>query len=485
MARIKLYEQGRLAPQAVGTPGISGAGETVSDLGASVLKETQKAIIAENAKIEIADNMEAENQRIQWENKWYNDLEKQRQDPNAVKDPYGLANSTFDLGKKSVDEYANSISNPRVRDKFIAKTQSSISSAQDYMRNWASDQTTTNAFVNLQEAITGITTQAGKVRGQAGFNGLLSQGEALIANAAPVIGTDKAFKLRQQLREDVASNFIYAHIDDSPGAVRSYIKSGMFDGILDEHQKLSLDKTAEAVTKRNIAEQHVATAMGNHMNINALRVAEAEGKLTVGQIDQMIKVAETNKYRKADIDKLYSMKIRLIKGESNRYAKKDNPEMIEVFTNGLGYITGFTQEGEVSVKGVKVAKGTTLERLQRSQDILDEHKYELTAKSAAKFQKVIDHGWMEYTAQNKYASKLHGNYFGLGKLYMDDYNKGLVRIQTYMDKHYTMSSDRKQAKAAAIQYYNKYYNQASKTKDFNNNDFTSYIIEKTNRGAGY
>lgn len=93
---------------------------------------------------------------------------------------------------------------------FLQKSVSTIDQAQTAMRRWASDQITTNAFISVKEGIDAIRMQAGKMKDPAGFNGLMSQGEALIVNAAPVIGAGNAYKLRTEMRKGIAEDFIYS-----------------------------------------------------------------------------------------------------------------------------------------------------------------------------------------------------------------------------------------------------------------------------------
>ena len=493
MGKVKLYEAQNITSRAVGTAGVNPIGDVFENASQNALVATQRMILAENAKIKIADNMEAEKHKIQWENDFYNNIEKQKQDKANLDNPFGLADDTYNSGTDSANEYASTISNPRAKEMFLAKSQETLASAQTGMRKWASEQTTTNAFVNLTDSLQGMYLQAGKVKNAAGFNGLLSQGEALIANAAPVIGTENATKLRYQMRKEVSKNYIYSQIDAAPGTVKAQLNGGLFDKTLDAQDKVSLLHTADAVEKRNIAEQKQASALSNHINVNQMRVAEAENKLTIGQIDNAIANAQKNGARQSDIDKLYSMKVRLIHGDKPHgqgghgsgspklYPKHDDPQSVDHITNDLAYITGFTQKGKVSAKGVKVDKETTLNRLQKSQDLLDANRTHISAKSAEKFQNIIDHGWMVYTDKNKYASNLHKNLPIFGKANVNEFNQGLIALQKNTDTTFKIKSDRQRAKAMAIQYYNKYYNTARKMPGFNNAKFTQDIINRTRR----
>lgn len=484
MAKIKLYNANNIVSTAVGTPGVNNLGSSLQDLAQNAQAATKKKIMAENAKIKIADNMEAEKNKIQWENNFYNNIEEQKKQKINLDDPYGLADTVLDQGQQSVEEYAQNITNPRVRDMFLQKSQSTIASAQKSMRNWASDQTTTNSFLSIQDSLAGMYIQAEKVGNIGGYNGLLSQGEAMIANAAPVIGLENAAKLRKQMRNEITKNFIYSQVDSAPGTVKKYIFGGVFDGALDAEDKRNLIHSVDALMKRNETQQKTASALGTHVLVNEMRFAEAEGTLTLKQVDNAILQAKNNGARQKDIDKLYSWKRRFLEEgttpSGTLYPKNDTPSAVNRITDDLGYITGFTQAGKVSAKGIKVDKETTLNRLQKSQDLLDENRENLSKKSAEKFQNIINHGWMVYTDKNKYASK-YSKILGRHGYNMNEFNQGLTALQTNADKMYQVKTDRQRAKALSIQYYNKYYDTARKMKGFNQAKFIQDIITRTKR----
>ena len=75
MGRINLYERRGLSSSLVGTPGISTVGNDVLEIGDEVAQLAQQRIKIENAKIAIADDIEAEKHRIDFENQFYKFLE--------------------------------------------------------------------------------------------------------------------------------------------------------------------------------------------------------------------------------------------------------------------------------------------------------------------------------------------------------------------------------------------------------------------------
>jgi hypothetical protein len=313
---------------------------------------------------------------------------------------------------------------------------------------------------------------------------MLSQGEALIANSAPVIGVENAAALRKAMRSEVTKSFIYSQIDASPGTIKSYLEEGVFDDTLNATERHKLTESANNLLKKNEKDKEQADALSNHALVRSMAVSEAKGELTLGEIDKAISQGEAGSMRQKDLDKLYSLKTRAIEEGVTRegvlYPKNDTPSAVNQITDDLGYITGFTQKGTVSKKGVKVEKGATLNRLQKSQDLLDANRDSLSRKSAERFQNIIDHGWRVYTDKNKYATK-YSKLLGKTNFNMDEFNQGLVSLQSNADKAYKVGSDRQRAKAMSIQYYNKYYGSARKMQGFNQAQFIQDIVTRTRR----
>lgn len=487
---IPLYQQGKLTPQATATVGKSNAGAAVQNVANDLLEATHREVLAENAKIKIADNMEAEKHKIQWENEVFNSIEKQKQDKANLDNPYGLADKTYETVSTTASQYANTIANPRAREMFLQKSTNTVGQAQDSMRKWASDQTATNAFVHVQESVIQLGMQAGKVKDKAGYLGVLSQGEAMISNAAPVIGIENALKLRESLRKEVAGNYIYSQIDSAPGTIKAQIQGGMFDKELDAKEKYSYLNAADAIIDRNAREQKAASAVSVHLDTLGYRMAEQDGSLTLGDVDKAIATARRSGVREADINKLVTIRGRLLKGEKKEAAAEDRAEATTLILNDLDYIISKKKDGKVTTT---VSKETTLHKLQRSQDILDDNREYLTKASADKYQKLINSGWEKYVSKNKYVKKKDVE--GLkwtekvfhGRDPADDFSRGLSGLQTKIDKTYVSKSDRDHVKRLAIQNYNKYYSQRSTLPGFNNDKFVDRIyIEATRRAKqGY
>ena len=248
MGKVQLYERRSLDSSLVGTPGVSNAGNDIMAMGEEVAQLTQQKIKIENEKIAIADNIEAEKYRIQYENELYKRNEKAKQD--NVNNPYAVADTAYEMGLAYADEVASGIGNPRVKEKFLSKAQKSAEQVQDKSREWASRTTAENAFVNTGESLELLTAQAGVIKDTSDLEGLLDSAERLAFNSAGVIGVERAHKLYETAKKSIYENFAYSNIDRNPHSVKALVDSGMFDGVLDEKEQLSLKSSADALARK-------------------------------------------------------------------------------------------------------------------------------------------------------------------------------------------------------------------------------------------
>lgn len=293
MGKIPLYQQGQIASSRVGTPGVSQTGGQIEALGGEVLKYTQQYIQAEAVKREIADNIEADKHRVEFENQYYRQLEQRKQ--QSVDDPYAVLEGSYGLGSSLVNEMASGISNERVRLNFQKKANESITGSQSKIRNWAFEQTSTNAFVNYETAMQGLATQAAGAGNLEDLDGLYLSAEKLMVNAIPVVGVEKARKSYETNTKAIADNFIYSKIDDAPGTVEQYLDSGFFDGVYNEKEKVALRDKADSIRKKNEYEAFIKQDAGNAEAITGLYAADTDGSLTLGMIENTIAGLEAQK----------------------------------------------------------------------------------------------------------------------------------------------------------------------------------------------
>lgn len=453
MVRVGLYEARGLAKQAVGTPGIDKTGDIIQSTGQDILSETQRYIQAENAKIKIADNILAETEKIKWENELFNQVEQAKQDPNNINNPYGLADSIFNTAQSSAQSYAKNISNPRARELFLEKSASTVGQAQSAVRKWASDQTVTNAFISVKEGVDAIQSQAAKVKDKAGFQGILSQGEALITNSAPVIGTENAYRLRQELRKGAAENFIYSKIDSAPATVKAYLDSGMFEGIYDEKDKAMIRHTADSIIKRNTVQKKAAAAVQSTNNYQTLLNMAYSGNIPLKQINDEIRRARLSGVRRdsKQMRNLMRMRDAVIQHGGYKYATSDSIAALDKIDAAFGLITNSGTKKDPEYK----LKNATLNQLQEMQDILDENGIFLTESTLKKKYQILNDAWENHVSGNPHVSKKIGIFQTKG-FPVDEYNKGLLAGYKYIDTNYK-GERRNQAKRVFSQTYNKYY----------------------------
>ena len=455
-----LYQRGSLASGAVGVPDVADPSKYMYAAGEELLKAGETYFKAEAAKRKISEDIAAEKYKIQWEHEYFKELENQKQ--LSQEDPYGLADKTFSMGEESISSFAKNIKNPRVRDAFNKKTTASLGSAQQMMRDWASNQTVANAYRDVEDSLATLYQQAGNMNNPEQFGMLRNQAESLIYNATPIIGTKGAEKMKKEMGKQMGENFIYAKIDDNPAAVKGFVNSGMFDDIFDEKEKYAILNTADLIAKRNQREREEAAEARAGKEFQVLVDKAVTGELTLLEINRLIDREKTIK-GKGTAQRLANLKMLREKAiASGQYEKarlipsEARQEVDNLFapvkeTNRRKSEKGkTTRTGETDYN----LKGATFEQLLEMQRTLDYNAVELTTEHRKKRYETMEQLWDDYfdSTGNRYHVKNEK------KLPYDiyQYNVGLNDIYEYIDKT-VPAKERENWKKQIAEGYSKRY----------------------------
>ena len=385
---------------------IYAAGEDLLKIGEAYLK-----IEAEKRK--LSEDIAAEKYKIQWEHEYFKELENQKQ--QSQEDPYGLADKTFSMGEESISSFAKNIKNPRVRDAFNKKTTASLGSAQKMMRDWASNQTVTNAYRDVEDSLATLYQQAGNMNSPEQFGMLRNQAESLIYSATPIIGTKGAEKMKKEMGKQMGENFIYAKIDDNPAAVKGFINSGMFDDIFDEKEKYAISHTADLIVKRNQKEQEEAAAAKAGRDFQGLLDKAVTGELSLYEINQMIDREKLVKgkgtaQRLSNLQLLREAAVNSDEYENAKLMPDEADKAIKDAFAGVKETTQSKSKDGVKTKtegvGYKL-KGATFEQLQYMQDTLDANAIFLSKEVRSKRYETMEQLWDDYFENkgNRYHAK--------------------------------------------------------------------------------
>jgi len=452
MARVQLYQTGNLANQAVGTPGVDPTGETIAEAGRTITEASRDYLKAETAKLKIANNIQAEVEKIKFENAIYEDIESRKQDVGNINNPYGLAESVYGSTEAGIQSYAKNISDPRVKQIFLEKTSVLPGQVQRSTQEWASRQTVTNAFVNVKEGIDAIGQQAAKMTDQNGFLGSLAQVDALITNAIPVIGVDKSYELRKYAKGQIAENFIYSKIDQSPETIKAYLNNGVFNGVLDEKEQSSVLRTAESIAKRNKRLQDDAIYAG--VSVDGQQVAQKiyQGTASLTDVNNYIYGLKAKGVRPNSKEMQTALKMRedVIDRGGLEYASTDTYEALNIIEARMSAI-------EKKGKGDKASyrlKNSTLNELTEIQNELYVNGVYLSKATYDKYQQRINAAWAKHVSNNPYAKKPL-KIFGMETPFktreaLDEYNNALKQGYEYLDQVY--SGNKKMANMAKAEF---------------------------------
>lgn len=404
MARINLYNANSLANQAVGTPGVDPTGETLMNIGSTITNATNTYIKAEAEKLDIANNIQAEVEKIKYESELYRTIEEQKQIKENIDNPYDYADTVYSTAELAAEEYAKGITNPQVRQRFEQKVATIPASAQKSATKWASDQTVTNTFVSVKEGLDHITMQAKNMTDLNGFNGCLAQGEALIANSVGVLGPEKAYALRQQMRKDIAENFIYSKIEMAPSTVKSYLESGNFDGIYDEKEKLSISKTCETIGKRNIAQQEGASHASTLAYGQNIMSSLSSGKATLSDVNGYINQLKSNgvSSNSKAMKTALAMRKTLIEKGGIKYAATNQSDALFKVETAFSSLPPIGKESDR--ENIKWGKDVTWEKINDLQDVLFNNAAMLTSSTYKAKQDILNNYALRLEENNPYAA---------------------------------------------------------------------------------
>lgn len=299
--RIPLYNRGALARESggdVNVPDTAGDFTRVSNMLFNTAEQNIAAdnrryaqleaarLKAEKEKRDMSDDIAAERALLDWENSAYQDLEQQKQQNFA--NPWSVYDGIDGRINESIDSYASQISNPDVADKFRKRAATSTRAIQNNVRTWATNQDSQNIMTNLQSGLESLYTRAGNAASLNEVAGLISQSDSFTLNAASAIGPEQAKKMADSARRQIAENFIYSRIDNSPNEIASYINGGVFDGIFDDkEQHTILGNAQRIVEKRQREAEDAAEAQANWKAMSFLPQLSS-GTATLSEVNNAI-----------------------------------------------------------------------------------------------------------------------------------------------------------------------------------------------------
>ena len=479
-----LYQRGSLASGAVGVPMVADPSKEIYAAGEDLLKIGEAYLKVEAEKRKLSEDIAAEKYKIQWEHEYFKELENQKQ--QSQEDPYGLADKTFSMGEESISSFAKNIKNPRVRDAFNKKTTASLGSAQKMMRDWASNQTVTNAYRDVEDSLATLYQQAGNMNSPEQFGMLRNQAESLIYSATPIIGTKGAEKMKKEMGKQMGENFIYAKIDDNPAAVKGFINSGMFDDIFDEKEKYAISHTADLIVKRNQKEQEEAATAKAGRDFQGLLDKAVAGELTLYEINTMIE-DEKRIGGKGKAQRLANLQtLRQAAVESTRYpnARISKEEALVAVNDIFSPVKETTQRKSKDGKTTKTGEvdysltGATFEQLQQMQDTLDANALFLSPEFRRKKYQTMNQLWDDYLEGNKYHKKTDRK----SPYDIYQFNDGLSAINQYIDKR-VPPEERNMLKAQFAEEYSATYDKYSQQPNFSFDKLMRYWTSQIDKNV--
>lgn len=499
--RIPLYDRGRLVNESGGAIDVPNVGAYQASYGNTYINEVERNLDEANrqaAKIraeqeaieakkrELADNIAAEKFKIQWENQYYKELEQQKQ--SNASNPYGLYDNIYDMTNKSLQQYMeNNISNSNVKDLFVKKTTSSISAIQNNVRSWASGQTVTNAFSDIQASLDELYKQAGNIGSPSGLAGLMSQGESLVNNAELIIGKEAADKIRNTSKRQMSENFVYSQIDNNPTMIKGYMQSGMFDGIFDDKEQFAITRTANTILNKNRIEQERANRVADSQVYRGIVDRASAGNMTLAEINREIQreKARGGSGTKKRLDNL--MRIRddiVLRGNYPNAALSDH-EALALVQDAFSGVT--KDKKSKSVTPSYSLANATYEQLSNMQSVLDDNAIYLSKSVRDKFYGMMSQLWEDSLSNNKYyqENKKYQNSLSTGKgftNYSEFYNIYNTLI-SYIDTNIPKASQN-ELKVLFSEEFSKKYDSYIQTKGYSPNKLIQYWIRQFKGKAG-
>lgn len=503
MGRIRLYDRQKLASAAVGTPGVTDTGDELIRMSNRQAELTAQQIKIDAAKIEIADNLEAEKYRINFENEYYKKIEQIKQD--NMSDPFAVPNKAFDDGNTLVSDMAQQIQNPRVQEKFKAKAQESIKTYEGKIRTWASRTVTENAYVNLADSMQALETQGGLVASPTDLTGLVSSAEKLALNSATAIGVEKANKLFEQTRKGIYENYAYSALDKDPAVVKTMVDKGVFNGILDEKEQLSLKRSADSLIRKRENEIKIGNRVGHIDTISALYDKEANGSLTLKEVDDAIAAFKRTGAGITDLRSLYAIRRSLLggdtsggsggsKGGKGRASYQNQAETLVSITDE--YLKIFDKVGASGKIMETPSTYITLGDLSNLQNkiITAVSQKRLDKSTGNAMLKGISAGKAMLAGTSRSVTSDVGLRAGLAQgriggkttkqVPIAVYNQAMRTINTWADRNIPDAKLRNEFKYEALTSFSMQYDEAKGAKGFNMNAYTNQIIAHYARKYG-
>lgn len=495
MARIQLYDR-NLPSALVGTPGVTRAGSELMSISQDIASLTADQKKLDAAKIEIADNIEAEKYRIEFENQYYQKMENAKQE--GIQNPYGVVDQAYNIGSSYASDMAQEISNLRVRDMFLGKAQKSLESYQGKIRDWASKTTTDNAYINLSNSMELLETQAGSIKNASDLEGLVASAEELAFNSAGVVGIDKANKVFEATRKGIYGNFAYSNIDANPNAVKVMVDKGVFNGVLDEKEQLSLKNSADSLIRKREAEIKRQNASAHIDTIATLYEKEMQGTLTLKEVDNAIATFKQTGAGVGNLKSLYSIKKSLLgddggsssgsgrrssgrsgggRGTSTKVSYREQVDTMVDISNK--YLAIFDKTGAGGTIKKKAAGYVTLGDLSKLQNEI------VSAVEAKRLDKATGNAMIKNIIRGKQAlsgtNRSVTSRPGFFKKETKDvpiaiYNEGMRSIYSWADRNIPNANLRNEFKYEALTSFAMQYDDARKNKNFNMNGYTNQII---------
>lgn len=499
MGKIRLYERQRLASSAVGTPGVSNAGDDLVRMSERQAQLVSDQIKVEAAKIEIADNIEAEKHRIQFENQYYQDLEKSKQ--ANINNPFAVPQNAYQEGTTLANNMAQQISNPRVKEMFLSKAQKSVEGFQPKLRDWASRTTTENAYVSLSDSMEALEAQAGQIRNPSDIMTLVDSAEQLALNSATVVGVERANRVYEATKKGIYENFAYSTIDQNPQAVKTMVDKGVFNGVLDEKEQLQLKKSADSLIKKREYEVKLQNRSGHLDTIATLYEREASGALTLKEVDNAIASFKRTGAGIGDLRSLYSIRKSLLTGGSGTSGRHSGTPSIqsqaETFV-GLTdeYLSIFNKTGANASIMATPATYVTLDDLSKLQNKIvyaADQKQIPKSTARAMIQNII-RGKKQLMSNTKSVTSDIGLRGALsqgrisGKTTKEVpvavYNEAMRNMGNWADRNITDPKLRNEFKYEAVTSFVMQYDEVKNKKGFSMNAYTNQIISHYARKYG-
>lgn len=499
MGKIRLYERQRLASSAVGTPGVSDAGDDIVRMGDREAALVAEQVKIEAAKIEIADNIEAEKYRIQFENQYYQNLEKSKQD--NISNPFSVPQNAYEQGTSLASSMSQEIANPRVKEMFLSKAQKSVESFQPKLRDWASRTTTENAFVSLSDSMEALEAQAGQIRNASDIPDLVNSAEQLALNSATVVGVERANRVFEATRKGIYENFAYSTIDQNPQAVKTMVDRGVFNGVLDEKEQLQLKKSADSLIKKRESEIKLQNRSSHLDTVAALYEKEAAGSLTLKEVDNAIATFKRTGAGLGDLRSLYSIRKSLLGGgtssTSGGRGSSSLQSQAETFVNLTDeYLSIFDKTGANASIMATPATYVTIDDLNKLQNkiISAADNKQIPKSSARAMLQNITRGKKQLMSNSRSVTSDIGLRGALtqgrlsGKTTKEVpvavYNQAMRNVGDWANKNISDPKLRNEFKYEAVTSFVMQYDDVKNKKGFSMNAYTNQIIAHYARKYG-